>query len=71
MMGREGRKEAQSHVDFITNFGTHQKVVAELARLVEENTDHYERFPKTKGYRSTERKTVFFFRRKKKIFRGR
>ena len=50
MMGREGKSEAQSYDDFKTNFGTPPSIVAELARLVEENTDHYERYPNTKGY---------------------
>ncbi len=48
MMGREGKSEAKSQEDFVTQFGTSPQIVAEVARLLETNTNHYELYPKTK-----------------------
>lgn len=37
MMGREGKSEAKSQEDFVTQFGTSPQIVAEVARLLETN----------------------------------
>ena len=47
MMGRVGKSEAKSQEDFVTQFGTSPPIVAEVARLLESNTNHYTLYPKT------------------------
>ena len=47
MMGRAGKSEAKSQEDFVTNFGTSPQIVAEVARLLGSNTNHYTLYPKT------------------------
>lgn len=40
VMGREGKSEAKRREDFLATFGTSPPIVAEVASLLETNTNH-------------------------------